>query len=386
MQTFRPEFAQPAPVIFGCGAISVLGERVRGFNCKKVMVIFDKGVEDLGVAKKVTDALDAQGVDYITYNGVVPDPPVSVVNEAGKLALEHGVDCLVGVGGGSSMDTAKAVAIYLYDPVPVEKYITQIPPVVPTTTPVILVATTAGTGSECTRVAIISRPELNVKWSAFVNTSLAIVDPELTVTLPKAETANTGLDAFSHAAEAMTTIFWNYHSNLYGEAAIRKICKNLVCAWNEPENIEARSEMALAANWAGLAFNNPITHVGHASADAFSCHFHTTHGHGCALALPEAMAFVAPAMPERMRTIAEAMGISVTGSESGEKLGAMVADGIRELMHRVKIQPLRELGYTRDKVIALAGDVVENHLSTYCPVEVTRARAEYILGRIYDTY
>ncbi|MDR1821841.1 MAG: iron-containing alcohol dehydrogenase, partial [Oscillospiraceae bacterium] len=333
----RPEFKQPAPVIFGSGAIAELGARVKAMNCRRVMVIYDEGIKKFGIAKSVTDALAAQGVDYIEYGRVVSDPPCSVVNEAGAIALENGVDCLIGVGGGSSMDTAKAVAIYLLDPVPVEKYILNPPPFVDTKTPVILVPTTAGTGSECTTVAIISRPELNVKWSAFVNTTLAIVDPALTVTLPKEITANTGLDALSHAAEAMTVNQWNYHSDLFGEAAIKKVWDNLYTAWSEPENLEARTEMALAANWAGLAFNNPVTHIGHAMSDAFGCHFHTAHGHGCALALPVALEVAAPAVPEKLKAIARAIGLTLSGSETPEQLGLLVADEIRGLMHKVEL-------------------------------------------------
>ncbi|MDR3209307.1 MAG: iron-containing alcohol dehydrogenase, partial [Oscillospiraceae bacterium] len=287
--TYRSEFSQPAPIIFGRGAIAALGQRVKSLGCKKVLCIYDRGVEDAGISARVTAELANAGVDYVTYNRVVSDPPDSVVDEAGALALREGADCLVGIGGGSSMDTAKAAAIYLHDPGPVRRYILAAPPTVDTRTPVILVPTTAGTGSECTTVAIISLPDLNVKWSAFVNTTLAIVDPELTVTLPRYETVNTGLDALAHAAEAMTVRAWNYHSDLFGEAAIRKIRRNLYTAWSEPENMAARSEMSLAANWAGLAFNNPITHVGHASADAFSCRVHTPHGLGCALALPETL-------------------------------------------------------------------------------------------------
>jgi 1,3-propanediol dehydrogenase len=383
---YRPAFSQPSPVIFGRGAIRALGGNVRELGCKKVMVIFDRGIEEAGIAGRVTDALEAEGVSYVTYGRVVPDPPTAVVDEAGELAVREGCDCLVGVGGGSSMDTAKAAAIYMHDPGPVDRYILQTPPYINTRTPVILIPTTAGTGSECTTVAIISRPELNVKWSAFVNTSLAIVDPELTVTLPKYETVNTGLDAFSHAAEAMTVRAWNYHSDLFGEAAIRKVTKNLYAAYTQPGNIEARSEMALAANWAGLAFNNPVTHVGHACADAFSCHFHTPHGLGCALALPETLALVAPAVPERMRTIAAAMELPLRGDETGERLGHLVADALRDMMRSMDMRPLSALGYSRGDVTALAGDVVENHLSEYCPVDITREAAEKLLGDIYDTY
>jgi 1,3-propanediol dehydrogenase len=308
------------------------------------------------------------------------------VDAAGALALAEGADCLVGLGGGSSMDTAKAAAIYLHDPGPVRRYIRQVPPFVDTKPPVILVPTTAGTGSECTIVAIVSLPDRNVKWSAFVNTTLAIVDPELTVSLPKYETANSGLDALAHAAEAMTVKAWNYHSDLFGEAAIRKICRNLYTAWSEPDNLEARTEMSLAANWAGLAFNDPITHIGHAMADALSCRFHTPHGLGCALALPEALALVAPVVPERLRVIAGAMGLPLTGREDGAALGRLVADGVRAMMRRMEVKSLREMGYSRQAITALAPDVVANHLSDFCPVAVTEEVAVRALGAMYDTY
>ncbi|MDR1589904.1 MAG: iron-containing alcohol dehydrogenase [Oscillospiraceae bacterium] len=386
MTEYRPVFSQPAPIIFGCGAIMALGEQMRGMGRKRALVIYDKGIEDAGIAAKVTGALASGGIDYVTYGRVVSDPSDAIVDEAGELAVREGCDCLVGVGGGSSMDTAKAAAIYMYDPGPVRRYILQTPPSIDTKTPVVLIPTTAGTGSECTTVAIISRPELNVKWSAFVNTTLAVVDPELTVTLPKYETVNTGLDAFSHAAEAMTVRAWNYHSDLFAEAAIRKVTRNLRTAYSQPDNIEARSEMALAANWAGLAFNNPVTHVGHACSDAFSCHFHTPHGLGCALALPETLALVAPAVPERMRVIAEAMELPLSGGESGEQLGRLVADALRDMMRDMEMKPLSALGVSRADVTALARDVVENHLSEYCPVDITYGVAERLLANIYDTY
>lgn len=380
------QYSQQAPIIFGCGAITVLGEKVKELGCKKVMLAYEAGIEAAGIVEKAADSLKKSGIGYVTFNGVRSDPTDEVVDMGAAVALAAGADCVVGLGGGSSMDTAKAVSILLTNPGPARKYIQAKPIYVDTKVPVILIPTTAGTGSEVTRVAIISLPDLNAKWSVFVNINLAIVDPELTLSLPKTETANTGLDAFSHAAEAMTCINWNHHSNIVGEAAIKKIAKNLVVCYNEPGNLEARTEMALAANLAGLAFNDPITHVGHAIADAFSCYFHTPHGLGCALALPETMAFVAPAMEKHMRVIAAAMGIDLTGNESGEEVGRLVAEDIRAMMRAMNMKSLKEMGFTRQQVIDLAQHVVNNHLSSYCPVEVTEKRAAELLARVYDSY
>jgi len=379
-------FSQPAPIIFGLGSISVLGEKLKERGLKKALCVFDDGIDKAGITKKAFKILDDAGVRYVTFRGVKPDPVADIVDAAGAVGREAGVDCVVGIGGGSSMDAAKAASILLERPGCARDYVKPAPDFIDTKVPLFLVPTTSGTGSECTNVAIITLPELNIKGSVFVNTTLAIVDPELTVTLPKFETVNTGLDAFAHAAEALTSLTWNRHSDLYGEAAIKKISENLQTAYNEPENLHARSEMALAANWAGLAFNNPLTHVGHAAADAFSCHFHTPHGLGCALALPEALALVAPVVPDRMRTVALAMGLPLSGNESGEALGKMVADGIRKMMREMNMKSLSEIGYSRDKVIGFAPEVAASHLCGHSPLKIDISIAEKLLANIYDTY
>lgn len=380
------EYSQTAPIIFGSGAVSILGEKVKEFGCKKVLLAFEAGIEAAGIVKKATDSLEASGVDYVTFNGIMSDPTDDVVDKGAAVALSAGVDCIVGLGGGSCMDTAKAMSILLTNPGPAKNYILAKPISVDTKVPVILVPTTSGTGSEVTRVAIISRPDVNAKWSVFVNVSLAIVDPELTMSLPRTETANTGLDALAHAAEAMTSVNWNPHSDIMGEAAIKKISKNLVTCYNEPGNIEARSEMSLAANLAGLAFNNPITHVGHAIADALSGAFHTPHGFNCALALSESLAVVAPVMPDRMKTIAEALDIDLTGKESGEELGKLVSDRITGMMRAMNVKSLKEMGFTRESVVGLASEVASNHLASYCPIEITEKNAAELLAKVYDNY
>jgi len=380
------QYSQPAPVIFGAGSIAILGEKAREFGCKKVLCVFDEGIEKAGIIAKAAASLKAAGVECAFFGGVHSDPTDTVVDAGAQTALNEKVDGVVGIGGGSSMDTAKAISILLSNPGPAKNYILANPIFVDTKAPVILVPTTAGTGSEVTRVAVISRPDMNGKWSVFVNTSVAIVDPELTVTLPPDITANTGLDALSHAAEAITGIGWNPHSDLVGEAAIKKIAKYLKRCCQCPDDIEARSEMALAANWAGLAFNDPITHVGHSMADAFSCHYHTPHGYNCAIALPETMQLSARAVPERVALIGEALGLTFTGSESNDEIGFKVAEKIRSMMRELKVKSLKAMGFDRGDVIGLYHDVVTNHLASFCPVPITDQLAKELLAKVYDTY
>ncbi|NLV51377.1 MAG: iron-containing alcohol dehydrogenase [Clostridiales bacterium] len=380
------QFSHSASVVFGWGAFSVLGEKVSELDCKKAMIVTDKGVESTDTLAKAVKSLQDAGVNVVVFNEVLSDPPIDIVDKGGAFAKSEGVDCLIGIGGGSSMDTAKAISVLLTMPGTAKDYILSKPIYINTKTPVILVPTTAGTGSEVTKVAIISRPEINAKWSVFVNTTYAIVDPELTVSLPKAATANTGLDALSHAIEGMTTIMWGPHSDVFGESAIRKISKNLVTAYNEPDNKQARTEMMLAANFAGFAFNDPITHVGHAAADALSGHFHTPHGYNCGVCLPAAVKVIAPAVPEKMHVIGCAIGLELRGSESGEELGRLVSGKIYDIMRAVHIKPLKEMGFRREDVLSFVPDVVSSHLSSYCPVKITPEVAHGILEDIYDSY
>ena len=381
------QFNPFCPIIAGCGSVSVLGDKIKEAGCKRPFICCDEGIVNAGITKKVQDILAGSGLDCGVFAGVHADPSAEIVDEAVEAAIAHNADCLVGLGGGSSMDTAKCASIRLSGfEGKTAKYVLAVPIRMDTTVPVFLVPTTTGTGSECTKVAVISRPEHNVKWSVYVNTTMAIVDPELTVTLPKHETATTGLDALAHATEALTSKDSNVHSDVLAVAAIEKISKYLLKSWQEPNNIEARTQMAIAANLAGMAFTDPMCHAGHSIGDALGCNFHTAHGHSCSLGLAEVMRLVAPAEPEKMAIIANAMGIEVSGNETGIELGDKIADFIYGLMEKMELISLKKIGATREGVIALAQEVVDNHLSSYCPVKITLEVAQKLLADMYDNY
>lgn len=381
------QFNPSCPVIVGCGSVAVIGDKIKEHGCKKPFICTDEGVYNAGIIDKVTAVLKDSGLEYGIFKGVHPDPSAELVDEAVEAALAFGADCLIGVGGGSSMDTAKAASIRLSGfEGKTADYVLAVPPTIPTTTPVFLMPTTTGTGSECTKVAVISRPEFNVKWSVFVRTTLAIIDPTFTVTLPRQETANTGLDALAHATEALTSKDANVHSDYYAVGAIKKIGAYLLKSWQEPKNLEYRTNMATAANWAGLAFADPMCHLGHAIGDAFGCNFHTHHGHSCSLGLAEVMRLVAPVVPEKMAIVANAMGLPVKGGETGAELGDMVADFIYGLMRQMEFVSLKSMGISRERVVACAQEVVDNHLSGYAPLKITLEIAQDILGKIYDNY
>ncbi len=376
------------PIITGWGAASVLGEKILEEGRSRPLVVCDEGIVRYGITEKIGKILSGAGLEYAVFSGVHSDPSAEIVDRAVEAGLAFGCDCVIGLGGGSSMDTAKAATVRLsgYEG-KTEDYVLAVPLKLETSVPVFLVPTTTGTGSEVTRVAIISRPEFNKKWSVHLrHTTLAIVDPSLTVTLPKKETANTGLDALAHATEALTSKGAEIHSDLFAVAAIEKITQNLYRSWSEPEDKEARTNMAVAANLAGLAFDCPMCHLPHAIGDAFGCHFHTEHGHSCSLGLPEGMRLVAPVVPDKMAIVAKAMGIELSGTETGEELGDLVADWIYALMRKMEFVSLHSMGITREQVLACAEDVATSHLVGYCPVTITKEVAEDVLGRLYDNY
>lgn len=381
------KYMQNCPIYFGPGAVDHLGEYVvRHLGSKKAMCIFDPGLEALGVPARCIRSLESAGIRCVSFNKIMPDPTINIVDEAGEIALREQVDVIIGIGGGSSMDAAKAVSILMTNPGPIKKYVLAKPIFVDTKVPVVSVPTTAGTGSEATQVAIITQTETNGKWSVFVNTNLAVVDPELSFGLPKDVTAYTGIDALSHAAECVTSNVTNSHNQLFACAAIRKIIDNLYTAWSEPNNVEARTEMSLAADWAGIAFAETMCHVGHALADGLSIAFHTPHGYNCAMALPVALEYAAPAVPKEIKMVAEAMRIPLTGEETAEEIGRLCAAKVWDLMRKLELKSLKELGYSREEVLKVAEEGYTSHLSTYCPVPVTKEAAEYLAGRMYDMY
>ena len=379
------DYSVKAPILYGVGAIRALGERVKGFGAKKPMLICDPNL-DPSTYDKAVESVTAAGLDYVLFKETEHDAPIEVIDRCGEIAVREKADCIVGIGGGSTLDSAKATAILLSHPGPIKQYILAQPVAVSVDVPIILLPTTAGTGSECTKVAVCNRTDLNKKWSVFVSLSLAIIDPELTLSLPPYETAYTGMDALAHAIEGVTSTNPNPLSHACGLDAIRKISRYLRRAYHNGQDLEARIEMAEAAHLAGIAFDDPLTHFGHATADGMSITMHTPHGVGCGLALPEVCARCGAAVPERMREIAEAAELPLRGDESGEELGRMTADWCRDMMHEMKIPSLKALGFDRALMAEVAMETETSHLSSFSPIKITHELALEIAYSVYDNY
>jgi len=383
------EYQQLTPVLFGVGAIRMLGEKVKAFGCKKAMCIFDAGVKAAGISEKAENSLKNAGVDYIIYDKVVADPPDSMLDEAAEIGRKESIDCVIGIGGGSSMDSAKAVSILQKYPSPISQYLNLdgAPMTLEAGVPVFLVPTSAGTGSEVTQMTIVTYSEKNLKVPIFTRGTLAIVDPELCITAPPGVTANGGMDAMSHAVEAITSSKCNPYSEVLGVAAIQKLAKYLPVAYSDGTDIEARSELSLAANWAGIAFSNTDVHVGHAAADTISAVYHTPHGLNCAWVTPAVLELVARAVPQKVKIIGEAMGVFFNGCESPEQIGKKTADACRELMKKIGIKSMEEYGFKKDMLIKKASSFIPSSpLCFNCPIVINEATASWIMSTAYDEY
>lgn len=382
------EYMQLTPVLFGEGAIGKLGEKVAAMGCHKALCVFDAGVKAAGIAEKAAASLEAAGVEYLVFDRVAADPPDTLMDEAGQIAKEAGVDCVIGVGGGSSMDTAKAISILQKHPAPISQYLNlEGPPfTVDGGVPTILIPTSAGTGSEVTKMCVVTHTGRNIKIPIFTNSTLAIVDPELCRTAPPSITANGGLDALAHAIEAVTCVHSNPYSETLALAAVTRIAKYLPAACKDGNDMKARSEMSLAANFAGIAFCATDVQIGHAAADSIAASYHTPHGLNCAWVNAPVQELMAEVVPEKVKLVGAAMGVEFDGTETPTEIGRKTGAAIRKLTRDCGVKTLEEMGFERSVIVGGAGYVAANVLTYNCPVQVDEAVAERILASAYDDY
>jgi alcohol dehydrogenase class IV len=213
------------------------------------------------------------------------------------------------------------------------------------------------------------------------------VDPELTLTVPQPVTAMTGFDALSHAVEALTTDCGNPKADILALSAVTLIVKNLEQAYQNGGDLEARTNLSLASNLAGIAFNDAFVHFGHAVAHEFGVIFHMPHGVACALTIPEVICFSSDAAPEKIKKIAEALRLTLDGTVTGPQAGEKAAQYVREMMRRLGIKSLKEQGISREAAVGCAEGAVRKNPFVNCalkPVDPT-VMAE-LIGRIYDNY
>lgn len=359
---------------FGPGAREVLPQEIARLGYKKAFVATDKDLVKFGVANKVLKVLDGAGIPYEVFCDIKPNPTVANVKAGVAAFAASGADFILAIGGGSSMDTAKAVGIITNNPEFSD--VVSLEGVADTkqkSVPIIALPTTAGTAAEVTINYVIT-DEVNEKKMVCVDPNdipvMAIVDAELMYTLPKSLTAATGLDALTHAIEGLITKGAWEMSDMFELKAIEMIARHLETAVNEPQNAEARNGMAVAQYIAGMAFSNVGLGVVHGMAHPLGAIFDVPHGVANALLLPTVMEFNMPAALDKYVQIAKAMDVYSAGMSREEAAQAAV-DAVKALAVRVGIpQHLTELGIQASDLQRLAAAAAADVCTPGNPREV----------------
>lgn len=360
---------------FGPGAREVLPQEIKRLGLNKAFVATDKDLLKFGVADKVLKVLENANIPYVVFSDIKPNPTVSNVNAGVKAFAESGADFILAIGGGSSIDTSKAIGIITNNPEFAD--VVSLEGVAPTkkkSVPIIALPTTAGTAAEVTINYVIT-DEVNEKKMVCVDPNdipaIAIVDAELMYTLPKSLTASTGLDALTHAIEGLITKGAWEMSDMFEIKAIEMIARYLETAINEPNNAEARNGMAVAQYIAGMAFSNVGLGVVHGMAHPLGAIFDIPHGVANALLLPTIMEFNAPAALDKYVDIAKAMKVYKEGM-TREDAAQAACDAVRQLSVRVGIpQHLSEIGIKESDLPKLAKSAFADVCTPGNPREVT---------------
>ncbi len=323
----------------GAGAISAIPAEIKARGFKKVFVATDPDLIKFGISKKVTDLLDADGIAYSVFSDIKPNPTIENVQNGVEAFKAAGADCIVAIGGGSSMDTAKAIGIIITNPEYADvRSLEGVAPTKNPCVPTIAVPTTAGTAAEVTINYVITDVEKKRKFvcvDAHDIPAVAVVDPDMMSSMPASLTAATGMDALTHAIEGyITRGAWEL-SDMFHLKAIEIISRSLRGAVaNTPEG---REGMALGQYVAGMGFSNVGLGVDHSMAHTLSAYYDMPHGKACATLLPAVMAYNAEATGEKYREIARAMGVKGVDEMTQDEYRAAAVEAVRKLAEDVGI-------------------------------------------------
>lgn len=338
------KFEIPGTIVAGAGASATVGEQAARLGARRALIVTDPFILSTGIAERIQGHLRDSGVEASIFSDVQPDPTDSNVT-AGLLALEeHEAQIVVAVGGGSALDAGKMVAVAKNNPGPLSEFMGyhRIPNA---GLPVIAIPTTAGTGSEATRVTVITDSANHTKMMILdgkLVPSVALVDYELTISMPPALTAHVGVDTLTHGIEAYVSALSNPMTEPYALSCIGLVGRNLRRAWEAPEDREARAAMAIAACQGGIAFANASVCLVHGMSRPLGALFGVPHGLSNAVLLPAVTAYSLPGAPDRYADVARALGVAGP-DESAADAGARLLDELSQLNEDLEVPRLGEL-------------------------------------------
>ena len=315
-------------VVFGAGSFSTLGQVAKEFGKQKVLLVTDLGLKKAGHSDRAKSLLGDAGLNVAVFDDVAANPTTDDVDRCVAFAKEHQSELIIGLGGGSSMDCAKGANFLLTNGGRMHDY-RGVGKATREMLPMIAVPTTSGTGSEAQSFAVIADAETHMKMPCGdpkAACKVAILDPELTITMPRSVAAATGIDAMTHAIESFVTRKRNPVSQMFASQAWQLLAKSFPIIMDQPENVEARGEMLLGAHLAGAAIENSMLGSAHATANPLSAHFHTVHGIAVGVMLPHIVRWNASEVGRLYRQLAMDAGWAER-SDSPEQAAEALAEG-----------------------------------------------------------
>jgi alcohol dehydrogenase len=374
-------FQVPTRIYFGTGMVSRLKEIIEEFSkSPRLFLVTDRGIIDSGIADKVFDAFPGIQV----FDEVEQNPKHPTVDKAGKIVRKIKPDLIIGLGGGSALDAAKAVALLATNPGNIEEYegkgIYKTPPL-----PVLAIPTTCGTASEVTWVSVITHTERLFKMSIkgpLMFPAVALVDPDLLVTLPSPLIASTGMDALTHAIEAYTVKAANFLTDIFARESLKLIFQSLEKAYRDIKNDkEAREKIMLGSMIAGMAFGNSDVGAVHCIAESVGSLYDTPHGVANSVFLPYVMEFNLPAAKSRYADTARIAGIK---EKEDEAAAQKLIRKIKDLSCSLNIPSFRDLGIEKDKFAEIAEKSFQNNSNPSNPRDAGVADYTGILEKAYS--
>lgn len=373
-------FEQKIKMITGWGCIGKLPELLEDEGFQKPLIVCDQVVRQIGLLERIEHLLRQKKIICEVFDGVQPDPPAGVIDQGAEFCRKKECDSIIAVGGGSTIDTAKGINILRFNKGKILDYADgkEYRP----TRGLICIPTTAGTGSELSYGMIVTDTEKERKLPLHAYGEFAVIDPELTATMPESLTVSTGLDVFSHAFEGYTSIAANPMADAVCEKIMEDVYRWLPVAKTRPDHKEARQRMATDAALGGWMLSNGCAHVGHSLAHVLGARYHLPHGKVCSYTLPVTMETIAEAVPEKVKYVGEILGVTFNGTESGKQIGIRTAEAYRRFRDGLTGGKKPEFSISEQDVPELAGEVVKEAFAGLTPVPVDQFLAESMLRKI----
>jgi alcohol dehydrogenase len=369
-------------VIFGAGTLARLGELAREAGFQRTLLVADRGMIACGYVDEAVKLLTQSGIEVFTFHDFSENPDTAMIEAGRAFAAPLGIDSIIGLGGGSSLDTAKGINFVLTNGGTMKDYWGFGKAARPML-PMIGIPTTSGTGSEAQSYALISDAETHVKMAcgdpraAF---RLALLDPQLTVTQPQSLTATAGYDAIAHAVETFVTTKRNPLSEMYAREAWRLLAGSYERVLENPDDIDSRAAMQLGAYFAGAAIENSMLGATHACANPLTARYGTAHGAAIALMLPSVVRWNSPVVAARYAELLKVSGDLISHHAPGESLARRleqfaVAGGLPQSLHRI--------GVPRSDLLTLAEEAAKQWTGTFNPRALNAAGAMEIYEWAY---